>query len=272
MLLLVLTFSRRLEFLNVCIYLQRLPTGPSITRDNLLDACSLPPPVKGQTTRENHEGEDTAVDLQSHKLTLHHKRKRGPKKRVKEKWIVNHNFRGVKGSHYLEEVKNNQKKAIRNVAKEKLKSFNGFSSSECKTPHPFVKKARKARKSPTNVETGRHKTPEDLKSLFLKLKTDPEKGIRKAYRMVGEEKRRVLTLPEMMSYSDKINPTPPGEINPFNIVDYPVVISQASRQLFSDYDKFENFYLPQIASVNPHLPPILIFQLVKHKHLELFGN
>ena len=54
--------------------------------------------------------------------------------------------------------------------------------------------------------------------------------------------------------------------------DYPVPVTDQSRDFFQEYNNFENYYLPLLASVNPTCDPLKIKTLSKAKWREIISS
>ena len=58
----------------------------------------------------------------------------------------------------------------------------------------------------------------------------------------------------------------------FPFKDYPVIATDAFKQIFGEFGKFERFFLPLIHSANPKLPLFALKYLCKVKYRDIFSQ
>ena len=55
----------------------------------------------------------------------------------------------------------------------------------------------------------------------------------------------------------------------FKLNEFPLAVSERSREVWADRGKFERFYLPLVATVNPASDPLVLKTLVQAKWMEM---
>ena len=58
----------------------------------------------------------------------------------------------------------------------------------------------------------------------------------------------------------------------FHLNEFPVAVTERSREVWAELDKFEKFYLPLVATVNPASDPLVLRTLVQAKWMEIVGG
>ena len=58
----------------------------------------------------------------------------------------------------------------------------------------------------------------------------------------------------------------------FQLNEFPMAVTERSRKVWAQLDKFEKFYLPLVATVNPASDPLVLRTLVQAKWMEILGG
>ena len=190
------------------------------------------------------------------------------KKKLKEKWIVAKKKKAHDGSStkYFKRrrmvkerwIVSRVNKGPNKAANVQQDSFQERVSSQEENRRDSDTLAQESEKVKSEkVKSGKVKSKEDMTmSMILKYTRfanvpQPEKKAKKA-----------------KSYKN----TPQGKDEFLEIKDYPVFPSEFFKERFRNVEVFQEFYLPMLASVNPHLPPFALRYLCKIKHRDIFQS
>merc|ERR1712150_209563 len=101
-------------------------------------------------------------------------------------------------------------------------------------------------------------------------------------RLVRERQERQVLRPESGRISKVRSGPRPGSgkfcitvrevCQHFKLNEFPVAVTERSRRVWAELGKFEKFYLPLVATVNPASDPLVLRTLVQAKWMEIIED
>ena len=85
-------------------------------------------------------------------------------------------------------------------------------------------------------------------------------------------KRKSDVVPRFQPFTGKFSITVSDVCQHLDLNEFPVSVTERSKKMWAEWENFETFYLPLVATVNPGKDPYLLITLARAKWNEIING